>query len=148
MKRFYLTAATLVLVVGVLAGITAHAYAKPHCSKACVVRVKHRILRHQRYVHDKERQGMATAVASWYYDAGQTASGLHYQLGFAALIFGSAWGTPVRFCAVRCATGRLDDHGPYVGGRTFDLNPALKAALGCGDICTVQWRVLHEQPKG
>src|SRR5580765_2956762 len=125
MKRLLIVGCLAVIIAG-LAVITAHGYAGQQCSKACVERVKHRLLRHQRYVHAKERQGMATATASWYYDAGQTASGLHYPLGFAALIFGSAWGTPVRFCAVHCATGRLDDHGPYIAGRTFDLNPALK----------------------
>lgn len=84
---------------------------------------------------------MQTALASWYDDSGQTASGRHYTYGFAALIFGSEWGRIVRFYYQgRCVTGRLDDHGPYVLGRTFDLNPALHAALGCPDLCTVQWR--------
>lgn len=80
------------------------------------------------------------AVASWYYDAGQTASNQHYKYGFASLLFGSRWGHEVRFCARRCVTGKLDDHGPYVGGRLFDLNPALKSALGCSDLCEVFWR--------
>lgn len=80
------------------------------------------------------------ALASWYDDAGATASGRHYTYGFAALIFGSDWGHRVRMCHLgRCAVGRLDDHGPYVGGRTFDLNPALRDALGCPDLCTVHW---------
>jgi rare lipoprotein A (peptidoglycan hydrolase) len=80
------------------------------------------------------------AVASWYYDAGQTASGRHYHYGFASLLFSSRWGTRIRFChAGRCVVGRLDDHGPYVAGRTFDLNPALRDALRCGGICYVRW---------
>jgi hypothetical protein len=83
---------------------------------------------------------MQSALASWYDDAGSTASGAHYPYGFAALIFGSQWGKKVLFCYRRCATGTLDDHGPYVGGRTFDLNPALKAALGCPDLCWLRWR--------
>lgn len=29
------------------------------------------------------------------------------------------------------------DRGPYVVGREFDLSPRVKAALGCGDLCTV-----------
>jgi rare lipoprotein A (peptidoglycan hydrolase) len=66
---------------------------------------------------------MRPALASWYDDAGQTASGRHYTYGFASLQFGSEWGRRVRFChARRCVTGRLDDHGPYVTGRLFDLN--------------------------
>lgn len=80
------------------------------------------------------------ALASWYDDAGATASGAHYTYGFAALIFGSDWGHRVRFCHLgRCVVGRLDDHGPYVGGRTFDLNSALRAALRCPDLCWVKW---------
>jgi rare lipoprotein A (peptidoglycan hydrolase) len=87
-------------------------------------------------------------LASWYDDAGVTASGTHYARGFAALIFGSEWGRAVSFCVARgrgCAgapvTGRLDDHGPYVSGRTFDLDAALKAALHCSDLCSVRYRV-------
>ena len=80
---------------------------------------------------------------SWYYDAGATASGRHYRYGFASLRYGSEWGKHVRFCyRMRCTTGRLDDHGPYIAGRTFDLNPALKQALGCSDLCAVHFRAL------
>lgn len=81
------------------------------------------------------------ALASWYEDAGQTASGRHYTYGFASLMFGSDWGHPVEF-HYRGArvTGYLDDHGPYVSGRSFDLNGSLKAALGCSDLCFLQWR--------
>jgi hypothetical protein len=84
---------------------------------------------------------MKTAIASWYYDAGPTASGRHYQYGFASLMFGSAWGKKVLFCYHHCIVGRLDDHGPYVSGRLFDLNQTLKAATGCTDLCHVRYRV-------
>jgi hypothetical protein len=83
---------------------------------------------------------MQTAVASWYDDSGTTASGRHYTYGYASLLFGSDWGHAVRFCYQRCVIGRLDDHGPYVTGRLFDLNPQLKEALGCPDLCTLRWR--------
>jgi rare lipoprotein A (peptidoglycan hydrolase) len=84
---------------------------------------------------------MQGALASWYDDAGTTASGTHYTLGFAALIFGSQWGHRVRFCyRGRCVVGQLDDHGPYIAGRLFDLGPALKATLGCPDLCWLRWR--------
>jgi hypothetical protein len=84
---------------------------------------------------------MQPAVASWYDDAGATASGRHYPLGFAALILGNQWGRRVLFChADRCAVGQLDDHGPYIAGRTFDLNPQLRATLACPDLCLVTWR--------
>jgi len=84
---------------------------------------------------------MNVALASWYDDSGTTASGLHYTYGYASLMFGSDWGHAVRFChAGRCVVGRMDDHGPYVGGRAFDLNAPLKDALGCPDLCTLRWR--------
>lgn len=81
------------------------------------------------------------ALASWYDDGGATASGVHFTYGFASLMFGSRWGHRVTFChAGRCATGRLDDHGPYVGGRAFDLNASLRFALACPDLCWLRWR--------
>lgn len=33
------------------------------------------------------------------------------------------------------------DRGPYVAGRELDLSPAVKAALGCTDICTLLMRI-------
>lgn len=33
------------------------------------------------------------------------------------------------------------DRGPYVAGRELDLSPAVKAALGCPDLCTVLMRI-------
>ena len=83
------------------------------------------------------------AFASWYDDAGETASGRHYPLGFASLLFGSEWGRRVRFCYRGCAIGELDDHGPYVSGRSFDLGPALKAAIGCPDLCYLRWEAMR-----
>ena len=81
------------------------------------------------------------ALASWYDDSGATASGIHYAYGFASLMFGSRWGHRIEFCyRGRCVVGRLDDHGPYVGGRGFDLDEPLKWALGCPDLCWLRWR--------
>jgi hypothetical protein len=82
------------------------------------------------------------ALASWYDDSGTTASGLHFAYGYASLLFGSAWGRRVEFdYGGRRVVGQLDDHGPYVGGRSFDLSPRLRAALGCPDLCSLQWRL-------
>lgn len=103
------------------------------------VRPSHRPHRAHRRPQGHPRP-MATALASWYDDAGTTASGVHYTYGYASLMFGSRWGYPVRFCYRRCVIGRLDDHGPYVGGRAFDLNANLRGALGCPDLCVVRWR--------
>jgi hypothetical protein len=87
---------------------------------------------------------MSTAVASWYQDAGATASGAHYFYGFASLILN--FGTRVEFCypagSTHCVVGTMDDHGPYVGGRTFDLNQNLASALGFGGVDVVAWRVV------
>ncbi len=88
----------------------------------------------------KHPNPLRRAVASYYDDSGPTASGRHYTYGFAALIFGNQWGKKILFCARRCAYGWLDDHGPYVGGRTFDLNIRLKYATGCSDLCHLKWR--------
>ena len=102
------------------------------------------ILPHHRphHHHKPTSPKMETALASWYVDSGETASGRHYPLGFASLILGDQWGKRVLFCyGRRCAIGNLDDHGPYISGRTFDLNPALKATLGCPDLCVLRWRI-------
>jgi hypothetical protein len=83
---------------------------------------------------------MSTAVASYYNYEG-TACGGWNQLGFAQGIYGVVrvyWpcGTRARFCYLsRCVIGVRQDSGPFVGGRTFDFSPGLKAALGCPDIC-------------
>ncbi len=82
------------------------------------------------------------SVASWYYDAGVTGCGFHTRYGIATLI--APCGTRIQIChAGSCIVATRDDSGPYVGGRTFDLNPISKAALGCGDLCSVTWRRLH-----
>ena len=79
------------------------------------------------------------STASWYNDAGNTASGRHYRYGVANKYL--KFGTRVRFCKVRCATGVVDDRGPFIVGRDFDLNLGLKNALGCGSLCLVRWRL-------
>lgn len=54
-------------------------------------------------------------------------------------MFSSQWGKRIRFCYRRCVVGRLDDHGPYISGRAFDFNWALKTATGCPGLCRVRW---------
>lgn len=109
---------------------------------ACDVRVG----RKWAIAHPPPKPAMQTALASWYDDSEQTASGTHASLGFAHLgpgegaYAGMAMGTEVEFCAARCAVGTMDDHGPYVSGREFDLGPALKSAIGCSDLCELRWR--------
>jgi hypothetical protein len=83
---------------------------------------------------------MQSAVASYYDDAGQTACGFHARYGFASLFL--PCGTRVLMQGPGgSAVAVNQDRGPFIAGRTFDLNPALKAALGCGDLCSIRWRL-------
>jgi hypothetical protein len=75
-------------------------------------------------------------LASWYYDGGSTACGFHAGLGVANK--GLPCGTHVTFSyGGRTVTAVVDDRGPYVGGRTWDLNQNTAAALGFGGVGTV-----------
>jgi len=87
-----------------------------------------------------QRAGMLTAygqsVASWYNDAGTTACGFHAYYGVANLSL--PCGTKVSFMyGGRTVTAVVDDRGPYVGGREWDLNQDTAAALGFGGVATV-----------
>ena len=77
-----------------------------------------------------------TSVASWYNDAGSTACGFHAGLGVANRSL--PCGTRVRFrYGGRSVTATVDDRGPYVGGRDWDLNQNTAAALGFAGVGTV-----------
>jgi len=98
-------------------------------------------LRHLWTVEARPAPMNGPAIASWYYDAGGTGCGFHAALGVATLI--APCGSHLRICnGSNCIVATRDDSGPYVGGRTFDLNPSSRAALGCADLCTVSWRLL------
>jgi hypothetical protein len=76
------------------------------------------------------------AVASWYNDGGNTACGFHAFYGVANVSL--PCGTKVTFRnGSHEVTATVDDRGPYVGGRTWDLNQNLAAALGFGGVGTV-----------
>jgi hypothetical protein len=76
------------------------------------------------------------AVASWYNDAGTTACGFHAGNGVASP--GLPCGTRVTFAYHgRTVTAVVDDRGPFVPGRQFDLNQSTAAALGFGGVDTV-----------
>jgi hypothetical protein len=75
-------------------------------------------------------------TASWYNDAGNTACGYHAGLGVANRTL--PCGTKVRlYYGGRTVTATVDDRGPYVGGRNWDLNQNTAAALGFGGVGTV-----------
>jgi rare lipoprotein A len=80
------------------------------------------------------------SVASWYNDAGGTASGFHANFGVANRTL--PFGTRVTFrYGGRSVTAVVDDRGPFVGGRDWDLNQNTAAALGFGGVGTV-WSTL------
>jgi hypothetical protein len=88
---------------------------------------------------------MSLAIASYYDTHGIGAcnnSGGDVQIGYRFASLFLACGTRVKFCHRNiCAIGIMSDHGPYVGGRLFDLNVNLKYLLRCGGICTLRWRL-------
>ena len=73
------------------------------------------------------------AEASWYNDGGNTACGFHAGNGVANRTL--PCGTKVVFrYGGRTVTATVDDRGPYVGGRDWDLNQTTAAALGFGGV--------------
>jgi hypothetical protein len=76
------------------------------------------------------------AEASWYNDGGQTACGFHAYLGVANRTLPCGSTASFRYNG-RSVTATVDDRGPYVGGRDWDLNQNTAAALGFGGVGTV-----------
>ncbi len=76
------------------------------------------------------------SVASWYADGGSTACGFHAGMGVANVSL--PCGTHVTFrYGGRTVTAVVDDRGPYVGGREWDLNQNTAGALGFNGVDTV-----------
>jgi len=76
------------------------------------------------------------SIASWYNDAGSTASGFHATFGVANRTL--PFGTRVMFrYRTRTVTAVVDDRGPFVSGRDWDLNQNTAAALGFSGVGTV-----------
>ena len=76
------------------------------------------------------------SVASWYDDAGATACGFHAQFGVANRDL--PCGTPVTFDeGGRTVTAVVDDRGPFISGREWDLNQNTAAALGFDGVGAV-----------
>jgi hypothetical protein len=82
----------------------------------------------------------SNAVASWYDDSGTTGCGFHATYGIATFVVGCGGSVRLRGPG-GTVTAIRDDSGPYVSGRTFDLDPVTKAALGCSDLCTVEYSI-------
>lgn len=80
--------------------------------------------------------GLEPAVASWYYDAGDTACGFHATYGVANRSLPCGARVQLYYDG-RVVTATVDDRGPYVAGRTFDLDQNTAAALGMEGVATV-----------
>jgi peptidoglycan lytic transglycosylase len=81
-------------------------------------------------------KAMHESVASWYDDAGNTACGFHATYGVANKTL--PCGTKVTFMyGGRSVVATVDDRGPFVPGRDYDLNQNTAAALGMGGVETV-----------
>jgi rare lipoprotein A (peptidoglycan hydrolase) len=77
-----------------------------------------------------------SSVASWYSDGGSTACGFHAGYGVANKTL--PCGTKVTFSYQgRTVTAVVDDRGPFVGGREWDLNQNVANALGFNGVDTV-----------
>jgi rare lipoprotein A len=75
-------------------------------------------------------------TVSWYEDAGSTACGFHAAYGVANLSL--PCGTKVRMRrGGRTVTAVVDDRGPYVSGREYDLSQTTAAALGFAGVGTI-----------
>jgi rare lipoprotein A len=76
------------------------------------------------------------SVASWYYDAGSTACGFHATYGVANKYL--PCGTHVTFRhGGQTVTATVDDRGPFVAGREWDLSQSTAGALHFGGVGTV-----------
>jgi hypothetical protein len=75
-------------------------------------------------------------TVSWYEDGGTTACGFHATYGVANLSL--PCGTHVHLRrGGRTVTATVDDRGPYVYGREYDLSQTTAAALGFAGVGTV-----------
>jgi hypothetical protein len=76
------------------------------------------------------------SLASWFEDGGATACGFHATYGVANKVL--PCGTKVTFrYGGRQITATVEDRGPYVGAREWDLNQNTAAALGFGGVGVV-----------
>jgi len=84
------------------------------------------------------------AVASWYEDGGNTACGFHAADGIANKELPCGTKVTIAYHG-RTVTAVVDDRGPFVAGREFDLNQSTAAALGFNGVDTV-WSAVAPAP--
>jgi rare lipoprotein A len=71
------------------------------------------------------------SYGSWYEDGGATACGFHARYGVAHRTLPCGTRVTIRYGG-RSVVATVDDRGPFVGGRDWDLNGAVAGALGFG----------------
>ena len=91
--------------------------------------------------------GWQTAKVSWYgpgFYGRKTASGEVLTEGMMNVAHRSmAFGTRIEFrYNGRTVVAVVNDRGPFIAGRTFDLGPGTASALGFSGVGTVEWRVV------
>lgn len=85
---------------------------------------------------------MHYAMASWYDLGGVGACGGEAQSGMGVANLSLACGTRLTFYYHgRSVNAVVDDRGPYVAGRSFDLNANVASALGFAGVNTVGYRI-------
>ncbi|MCW2707140.1 MAG: hypothetical protein JWM22_982 [Frankiales bacterium] len=79
--------------------------------------------------------------ASWYggsFQGQRTANGENFDTNdYTAASKTLPFGTRVRVCHSGCVVVRINDRGPYVGGRVLDLSRAAAQAIGYAGVVTV-----------
>ena len=80
--------------------------------------------------------GLEPTVASWYYDAGNTACGFHATYGVANKTLPCGTRVTISYGG-RSVLATVDDRGPYVYGRSFDLNQTTARYLGMLGVAQV-----------
>jgi hypothetical protein len=80
--------------------------------------------------------GLEPTLASWYYDAGSTACGFHAFYGVANRTLPCGTKVTIEYGG-RSLLATVDDRGPYVYGRSFDLNQNVSARLGMYGVASV-----------
>ncbi|WP_160309645.1 septal ring lytic transglycosylase RlpA family protein [Rubrobacter aplysinae] len=94
----------------------------------------------------------APATASWYgpgFAGNLTASGEVFNpSAMTAAHKTLPFGTQVEVCYSGCTTVTINDRGPYVAGREFDLSAGAAQAIGLGSVGTVDATVLGQGGQG
>jgi 3D (Asp-Asp-Asp) domain-containing protein len=79
---------------------------------------------------------LAPTVASWYNDGGSTACGFHATYGVASRTLPCGTKVTLSFGG-HTVVATVDDRGPYVYGRSFDLNQNTARSLGMWGVARV-----------